>query len=269
MVSCRAAGWRPAFSTTHAAPKHPPEGVSRLDEAGFAEQATRARTEARKEEVFGKTARGMRRRQQVTAFDPCFRAEVFQIYPQGRIPALQHCRNHPLGQFAAKGLHDKLARNRHRALGSPGNELNHPFSKGFRPIVESGAIAAIVCARSTQRRTWIPCSLASCLASRQHTPISPKLSTSLQKMSHTLCVDESHFIGPSPGSGQGGWMGLERMWVSASNLESGNSINNPCTGSPRPSQEPYEQGQGLDPAVKKTAFSTENGRACLLVFIYI
>ena len=236
---------RPAFSTTHAAPKHPPEGVSRLMRPVSQSKPPVPAPKPGKKKCLARPLAGCGEGSRVTAFDPCFRAEVFQIYPQGRIPALQHCRNHPLGNLQPK-VSTTSSPGIGIALGSPGNELNHPVFKGIQANRGIGRDCRNRLRNDRPRDAHgFRCSLASCSASRQHTPISPKLSTSLQKMSHTLCVDDRTSSAPRPAVDKG-LDGLERMWVSASNPGIRKFDQQSMHRFSRPSQEFYEQGQGLD-----------------------
>lgn len=68
----------------------------------------------------------------MAALDPVFGAEVFQIYPQRRIFALQHPGKKTGRQFARKGLYHKLARDRHRRCITPRNQLDSTVPKGIQ-----------------------------------------------------------------------------------------------------------------------------------------
>lgn len=66
--------------------------------------------------------------------------------------------------------------------GSPHWRISTPSMNCLEAAGSRAGIRRRVLFRSsTHKRTAIPCSAASCRASRQHTPMSPKLSTTTQK----------------------------------------------------------------------------------------
>ena len=158
------------------------------------------RSETGKPEPARERQSRMRRGKAVRAFDPRFGAQVFEHEPRRRHRRSRHRHRVDVGQAAAECLDDDVGGvgggQAVRTIAGSRRRRRAARRASRRPQARSARARA---GSSIHRRTASACSRTSCRARRQQTPASPKLSTTLQKMSQRAVMAIRRRVRCAPG----------------------------------------------------------------------